>query len=65
VVTGIIVTKPSTNSVKTGDPSLEEHARLQERLKLAFQNSMPIPVAMNICRYADEEIAAWVVECAS
>ena len=47
------MTKPSTNSVKTGDPSLEEHARLQERLKLAFQNSMPIPVATNtypICR---------------
>jgi hypothetical protein len=47
VVTGFMVTKPSTNSAKTGEPALEEHAWLQERIKLAFQNSMPIPVATN------------------
>ena len=43
------MTKPSINLVTTRDPTLEEHLRLQERLKLAFQNSMPIPVATNTC----------------
>ena len=43
------MTKPSINLVTTRDPPLEEHLRLQKRLKLAFQNSMPIPVATNTC----------------
>ena len=56
------MTRPSTNSVKTGDSTLEEYARLQERLKLAFQNS----TAESDCdEYLPdtqiEAIAAWVV----
>ena len=55
------MTKRSTNSVKTGDPTLEEHARLQERLKLALQNSMPIPSRRIPPDTQIEEIAAGVV----
>jgi len=56
------VTNPSTNSVKTGDPTLEEHARLQRSASsLSFRTACRFRRDGYLPDTQIESVAAWVV----